>query len=248
MGSEKKTSQGYFEQSKDTLNCLLFVLPLMIFYQIGLYLSDFQPMNGADIITPLLFRGFGVNGLLAFNIAIAITFIFTYLSLSKEDQFRISHIFLILFESLVYAFLMGIAIIFLLTKSGVDVPATNIWLEQLVESESFNKVLISVGAGVNEELFFRLFLFAGLLSIMVKHFEWGEMTSFILAALISGALFSAAHHIAEPFHLFNFLYRLLAGVVFAVIFKTRGFAVAVYTHTVYDLLVLFREQWAPFLQ
>ena len=36
----------------------------------------------------------------------------------------------------------------------------------------------------------------------------------------------------------SFTFRLLAGIVFGVLFKLRGFAVAVYTHAFYDIFVL----------
>ena len=56
----------------------------------------------------------------------------------------------------------------------------------------------------------------------------------------AAALFSAAHHVvgAEPWHIGAFVYRFLCGLIFATLFQVRGFAVAVYTHALYDVFVL----------
>jgi hypothetical protein len=61
------------------------------------------------------------------------------------------------------------------------------------------------------------------------------------AFVLSSLLFSAAHHIppyGDPLELGVFTFRFLAGMIFASLFWFRGFAVAVYTHALYDLYVL----------
>jgi hypothetical protein len=42
----------------------------------------------------------------------------------------------------------------------------------------------------------------------------------------------------DPWSLASFTFRALAGMAFAALFKLRGFAVAVYTHALYDVFVL----------
>ena len=54
-------------------------------------------------------------------------------------------------------------------------------------------------------------------------------------------LFSGAHHVGplgDPFTLPVFTYRVLAGVIFGLIFYYRSLAHAVYTHFLYDVYVL----------
>ena len=49
------------------------------------------------------------------------------------------------------------------------------------------------------------------------------------------------HHIppyGDPLHIGVFTFRFMAGLCFASLFWFRGFAVAVYTHALYDLYVL----------
>jgi len=61
------------------------------------------------------------------------------------------------------------------------------------------------------------------------------------AFLMSAAAFSAVHHLppyGDPLTVGLFTFRLLAGVFFGLLFWFRGFAVAVYTHALYDMYVL----------
>jgi len=63
----------------------------------------------------------------------------------------------------------------------------------------------------------------------------------VLAFGISSFIFSAVHHIppyGDPLHLDVFTFRFLAGICFGLLFWFRGFAVAAYTHALYDIYVL----------
>ena len=79
--------------------------------------------------------------------------------------------------------------------------------------------------------------FGGLFALAKKHTDPAPAAA--IAVLISSALFSCAHYLgSEPFHIVSFTYRFLAGMLFCALFWFRGFAVAVYTHTIYDIYVL----------
>ena len=63
-----------------------------------------------------------------------------------------------------------------------------------------------------------------------------------IAAPIAAVVFSAAHYVGalgDQFTLASFTFRALAGLWFTLVYRFRGFAVAVYTHTLYDLFVFF---------
>jgi len=60
-------------------------------------------------------------------------------------------------------------------------------------------------------------------------------------ALVSSAVFSAAHHIGaagDPFTIGVFVYRSLAGLIFAGIYWFRSLGHAVYAHAMYDVYVM----------
>ena len=69
----------------------------------------------------------------------------------------------------------------------------------------------------------------------------GRWVAITVALLVSSVLFSAMHHIppyGDPPQLGVFMFRVLAGCFFGLIYWLRGFAIAVYTHALYDIYVL----------
>jgi hypothetical protein len=100
---------------------------------------------------------------------------------------------------------------------------------------------MSLGAGVWEETVFRLGIMTGVALLLERVLGLGRWVAMTLALLVSAGLFSAMHHIppyGDPLHLGVFTFRVLAGVFFGLIFWFRGFAIAVYTHALYDIYVL----------
>jgi len=103
------------------------------------------------------------------------------------------------------------------------------------------RMVMSVGAGVWEEATFRLGLLSGLRSLAGRVVGMRPIFAAAFAFGLSSAIFSAVHHIppyGDPFSIGVFTFRMLAGVFFGLLFVFRGFAVAVYTHALYDLYVL----------
>ena len=96
------------------------------------------------------------------------------------------------------------------------------------------------GAGVYEELFFRLMLLAPLL-VFAKRFVSREVPVVAVAVLVTSLFFALAHYqplnpYGELFEWVGFSNRMLAGLFFGVVFVLRGFGIAVGTHIAYDIL------------
>jgi membrane protease YdiL (CAAX protease family) len=96
-----------------------------------------------------------------------------------------------------------------------------------------------IGAGIYEEVLFRLCLLPlcfGFFRLARLEKNWAA----VLAILSTSLAFSLAHYVGatgEPFQLFSFAFRTLAGLVFAALFVLRGFGISVGCHAAYDLLV-----------
>ena len=106
-------------------------------------------------------------------------------------------------------------------------------------------VVTGVGAGIYEELLFRLILICALLLLFQDVLGWGKGNSITLAVLVSAALFGAHHHIdllsgrvnqQDAFDWAKFAFRTMAGVYFAVLFAVRGFGITAGTHAFYDII------------
>jgi len=106
-------------------------------------------------------------------------------------------------------------------------------------------IVTGVGAGIYEELVFRLILICALMVLFQDLIGMGHQNAIVLSILMSAALFSAHHHIvwvdgrlgrSAPFLWTEFGFRTLAGVYFAILFAVRGFGITAGTHAFYDII------------
>lgn len=229
--------RGYLEQSRDLWNSFFLVLPLLLVYQAGLFLSGGATGNGADL-TIYLVQTWGWNALLWFNGLLIAVGVVGVVVARKQRRFEPRIALPVALESTAYAFLIGVVITWVLNRL---MPAMFIPLAeggaQGLPGGILDRVCLALGAGVNEEFVFRLGMFGGLTWALTGPLTKSKAAW--TAVAISSVLFSLAHYLGpEPFAVYTFLYRFLAGAFFCGLFWFRGFAVAVYTHAIYDVLVM----------
>ncbi len=225
---------------RNLLNSLVLVFPLLLIYQVGV-LFTLPMLNGADFLTVFLFRNLGLTTTqyLAYTGVVAVLFAAAVFMLRRRQRFDPKVIIPVLLESAVYALTMGSLIIFVMTRLfGISPRLAG----GVVEQQGFiTRLVMSLGAGVYEETVFRLVLLGGLVALAERVLGLARVVAVILGLAVSSLLFSAMHHIppyGDPLRLGIFTFRCLAGVCFGLLFWFRGFAVAVYTHALYDLYVL----------
>jgi len=142
-----------------------------------------------------------------------------------------------LLESAIYALTMGSLIVFVMTR----VFGINPRLSVLQDEGLVGRLIMSLGAGFWEETTFRLGILGATAALCERVVGMRRFFALLVALGVSSFLFSAAHHIppyGDPLHLGVFTFRFLAGVFFGLLFWFRGFAVAAYTHALYDIYVL----------
>ena len=219
----------------DLSTSLICIFPLYLVYAIGI--AFLPAMNGVDFVSRnliALLGGSRENYLIA-HAVLACLFLVGVL-VSRRSHNGINRRFLpMLLESTIYALTLGSLIWFVMHRIFGFQPLAVGGLGELGRS-----VVLSFGAGVHEEIVFRLGAFAGGAALL-RIFGLRHNVAVLIAFLFSSALFSAAHHLGaagEPFTLSVFVYRTLAGCVFATIFYYRSLAHAVYTHALYDVYVM----------
>jgi hypothetical protein len=106
-------------------------------------------------------------------------------------------------------------------------------------------VVTGVGAGIYEEMVFRLILICALMVLFQDVIGLSHQNAIALSVLMSAALFSAHHHIiwidgrlarSAPFNWTEFGFRTIAGIYFALLFAIRGFGITAGTHAFYDIM------------
>jgi hypothetical protein len=122
---------------------------------------------------------------------------------------------------------------------GPILDGLGIKLQVSVRAAPAGQILTFIGAGIYEEVLFRLGLFGGLVLLLrTVLIPWP--VAWLLAAGVAAVAFAAAHHVGpygEPMRADYFLFRTLAGLYFTLLFVGRGFGVAIGAHAGYDVLV-----------
>lgn len=106
-------------------------------------------------------------------------------------------------------------------------------------------IITGIGAGIFEELIFRLILICLLMLLFQDLFGIEKKTAIVLSVVISAVLFSLHHHIffangrfyqGDTFTVGKFLFRTIAGGYFAILYAVRGFGITAGTHALYNIL------------
>ncbi len=208
------------------------MLPLLVAYDAGLLATGFRGLNGADLVTVLLVTHFGLQGFLVWQGAVLVAFAGGVLYLQHRGQLAWRDFGPLLVESVAWALGMATLILAVLQRTQL--------MSLAPPGHSLGVIFtLSAGAGVNEEFVFRLLL----VPLLAHGFRYWpglpQRASWATAILVAALIFALAHY-ATPAAVdaYSFAFRTLAGVVFGLLFVTRGFAVAVYAHFLYDVYAL----------
>ncbi len=225
-----KRAAGTFGKG-DLTASLILIFPLYLAYAIGVVFSG--SINGVDLVSRQLWRLCGADrtNYLLVHAALAAVFVLWVRHARRTRTLSLDVAAPVIAEAAVYALTMSTVIrlfmVHVLARGGV-----------LALGPIAHDVVASLGAGVHEELVFRLGLLCGLAWALQKA-GLSPRLAVALAVIASALVFSWAHHLAgEPYVRTVFVYRALAGVVFALVFWYRSLAHAVYAHALYDVWVL----------
>jgi membrane protease YdiL (CAAX protease family) len=207
-------------------------------YDIGIVLihSDELPLirNGADVLIRSLLKSFGILGIYSTGIVLFIGFILVLFIQRKSifgTPFKIDFLPFMVVESLVWGLIlyysMGIIRPILFAT-----PESKIW---------FGQIIMSIGAGIYEEIIFRLILIKLIHKVIKFVFDWNEISCILLSLILSSGLFSYFHFLGmqgDPIEFPLFFIRFFGGCFLGCLFLLRGFGITAYSHCIYDLIVV----------
>ena len=214
---------------------MLCIAPLLILYEVGVYLrSPAETSWAGNLIPRLLLRLFGWRGHLLFNLVVLGTILAAALIVRRRSEVRLLYFPFVIGEGLIYALPFGYVVILLLRSL---LPLA-IGPELSLPPDRVDGIIIAAGAGVYEEVIFRLVLISALYWFLQHVIRLARAESVVASVLLSSFVFALCHYVgAESFELTSFAYRLLSGVICAAIFLCRGLGVVVYTHAFYNMLL-----------
>lgn len=266
---------SYLERTSRPIYAALFLLPLVIFYEIGTVLVNTDTLDQSQIRVVAfvwlrdLFRYFGFEEQVVWilpPLVVMLVLLGLQIASKKPWSVNLADLVPMLGECMVLA--VPLVVLSLLLNTHVAQPDQQIQAAaafQALPSDQparpagqnlLASVVTGIGAGIYEELIFRLILICLLIMLFQDLLGAPHRSALVLSVLISAGLFSAHHHIliiggrigiGLPFSWPEFGFRTLAGVYFAVLFAIRGFGITAGTHAFYDIIATVLN-WAFFVR
>ena len=81
--------RDYWNDSKEPLTAMVLVLPLLMFYNVGLILTEWTALNGADFVTLGIIQWLGREGFLWFQATLGIVFSAVSFTSKERARFRL---------------------------------------------------------------------------------------------------------------------------------------------------------------
>jgi membrane protease YdiL (CAAX protease family) len=248
---------GYFKITRTATYSFLVAVPLLAAYEILILLvndgTDTSVRVGADVWIKQIISLVGDPGMFAIGLVVLAVGIWVVRRDRKKGlPIRPKYFGWMLAESLAYAVVVAFVVSRLVGALYYNAALGDAGMAP--QELGLPKMLaLSLGAGLYEELVFRVFLVGGLFWGLSKwrgrskpKLAEGEtprpdVFAYVLSAIIGALLFSAVHYIGaygDPFQLPSFTFRFLFGLALNALFLLRGFGIAAWTHALYDILVV----------
>lgn len=238
----------YLQRSRSPWYSFLFVLPLLALYHVGVVVTNLGQggaiVNGADALLQAALHGIGVGGWFAsgwFLALIAGLWIYRADPTARREPAQRRTLALMFVESALYALLFG-GVVASIVRALMPWVHTGL---QIGPSLGFGRSLtLSLGAGLYEELVFRVLGMGGLYWLLRRAFSVAETPAALAAATLSSLIFSLFHYLGplgDTFRLSSFIFRFVAGMLLAALYRTRGFGIAAGTHALYDICVVLGQ-------
>jgi hypothetical protein len=256
-------ADNYWSLSTRPLHGLVVLLPLLAMYELGaiFFLTDMRTGVQSTIAArKLIAQFFEVFGAFSFTLPglALVTVLLTWHIVSKDSwklrgwvlvgmlmEAALWALPLVVFAAVVQRAAAAMAPAFVAVGCGDAFACVAPNPTAAIGGMSIPaRATIAIGAGLYEELVFRFLAIAGL-HFLVKDLLQGTETAARIVAVCGSALAFAVYHPLydpmDPTHALQWtrlIFFLGAGLFFALVYLYRGFAIVVYAHAIYDIIVL----------
>lgn len=236
--------KDYLRRSRSPRYSILFALPLFVLYE-GLsalltHSAVAGVRNGADVLLKSLFVALGGrDGLVVFGLLlVGGGAVLVWRDLRRSGERLSARVFgAMLLESGLYAAVFGFVVGWLTTLL-LEGPRHLAIRGGVGALDLHTQLVVSLGAGIYEELLFRVVLVGALMWGTRRLLGAGTGLAATVSVVVSALIFSGFHYVGalgDTFTVASFTFRAIAGVAFSVLYVTRGFGVTAWTHALYDL-------------
>ena len=231
---------SYSDDIHRPVTSLVFLLPVVVVYEVGTYLLSSalpEAMEARVLAFELLRRFLALFGATIFYLpGLALPVILAAWHVATGDAWRVRKrtMALMAMESI----LLAVPLVVLSNVGNSYVPAAAPTASASLRT-ALGTLFLSMGAGIYEELLFRLMLISLLNMVLIDLARLAEPAAMFIIVLVSAAVFSLYHYLGpEQFTWSSFIFRAVAGGYLAGTFILRGFGITVGCHVMYDVLAM----------
>lgn len=244
------TFSRYWREARSPRYSLTFAFPLLLLYEVLAFALSRGEVsgvrNGADVLLKSLFITFGGRtGLTVFGaLLVGGGTVLIWRDYRKAARIEPRYFPWMTLEAIVYALAFGMVAgtltVMLLPGMALVGAASPLAVGAATGFSLPTQLMISLGAGIYEELLFRVILVGGLAWAGSSVLGLSRTLAGAFAALLGALIFAAFHYIgpyADPLDLGSFTFRAVAGILFSGLYLLRGFGITAWTHALYDVFL-----------
>lgn len=233
----------YLNLTRTATYGFLSALPLIVLYEVLIILANQDRMGeirvSSEVWLKRLLQGIEAPAFLILGGVVLLVGIGIILyERKKKIPIKPAYFLGMIVESSFYAVVVALIISQIVWALSMIAPAA---VGIIQETQDLGmQIALSIGAGIYEELLFRVILVGGLYAIL-KTILGFQAPAYILAAVVGALLFSAIHYmgdLGDVFTLSSFMFRFLFGLALNILYLTRGFGIAAWTHALYDIMIV----------
>lgn len=265
----------YFTLSQQPLQILAFLLPLIIAYELGTWRYVQDPATGKVSIIQIsayqqlnsFFELFGIPAAVWYLPGLALIAILVVQHVIQRHSWTIHvgvplvmfieavalAVPLLVLDNLIRRLIGPEGLMHFTDEFGTAAFATAppassgaaMQVKALGQMAWQTRLVLSIGAGLYEELLFRMVIMLVLHTVCVSVCKWSGRTAVIVAVVGSSLAFTFYHPAWYSDGLVPYLavFYFLCGVYFAALYASRGFGIVAGTHAAYDIIVIVILPW-----
>jgi len=237
--TEPAVAVGYWSLSKRPLHILAFLLPLVVAYELSLALLLTLDIEAHRRLQEF-FEHLGVaptGGLYVGGLVIVTVLLVWHMLEGQAWRLEPTVVPLMALESLVLAAPLVVLSQVISMPSGAAAASA----PALVDLDVWSRMAVGVGAGLYEELAFRMLLIAVIHTLLVDLSGASHRLGAMIAVVVSAVAFAWYHDLRGAGGQLSgqrLVFYFLAGLYLGAVYVFRGFGVVVGVHTLYDIIVL----------
>ena len=225
----------YLNSSRSIHYSLILVLPILAIYEFGIFIlfrdSFFEMRNTGEVMLRNFFTVINLNNPYIISVILLIIFIGVMIRgyrIEKKPGVHANFLIYMMIESMLWG-----AVLYISLFMFSEIP-----LQLITLQDKLANMNLAIGAGIFEELVFRVVIITALVTIHHRGLGFSESSAGIFSIIIAAVIFAGFHLFMEPFTVSVFSQRIIGGVFLGTLYTFRGYGISVYSHIIYNFLIL----------